>query len=172
MAEPGGSDYRVGEEGMNFVDDMIIKLYELNEHYHDTKEKMAWLASSLYAAFSVTIITWLFNKEICEIQSLPFLIIEIGAFICALWFIIFQYKKKKISVLITGEYEKIILNKNLDDDKKLNRMLHSKTDAHNHWKNYKNRYKKKALRSTEPPIFILISIFLHKLFYILINYLI
>lgn len=37
--------------------DIVLKLYELNEHYHDTKEKMAWLGSSLYVAFSVTIIT-------------------------------------------------------------------------------------------------------------------
>jgi len=148
--------------------DIIIKLYELNEHYHDTKEKMAWLASSLYAAFSVAIITWLFSKEIYKIHILKlnsiiniilFFIIIVVVFICAILFICFQYKKKKISAVITDKYEKIILNEGLNYKNKLRRMFDYKSDVHNNWKKYRKDYKNKKLGRSEIPIKIMIFIF-------------
>ncbi len=87
------------------MDDMIIKLYELNEHYHDTKEKMAWLGSALYFTFSLAIMRILFIKEmqnfIKQDQWVPWIIGILLAAICgcALWFVNLHYKKKRISIV-------------------------------------------------------------------------
>jgi hypothetical protein len=44
------------EENMT---DIVLKHMELNENYHQVKENLAWLATSLYLVFSVEVIKWL-----------------------------------------------------------------------------------------------------------------
>ena len=94
---------------MKDIENILLKLYELNERYHDTKEKMAWLGSSLYFAFSLAILRILFIKEMQNfIKQDPWVIIGFLLAICvfALLFINFQFKKKRNSVVYTGELEK------------------------------------------------------------------
>jgi hypothetical protein len=45
------------------MEDRLMKIYELNERYHDTKEKRAWLAISFYAAFTLGIIR-IFTQDV------------------------------------------------------------------------------------------------------------
>jgi len=71
----------------------LLKLYELNEKYHDTKEKMAWLASSLYAVFSVAFFKYAHNVQLHDLKDslkIGIIAFSIGTFICVLRFINFQ----------------------------------------------------------------------------------
>ena len=40
------------------------KHIEMNENYHDKKEEMAWIASSIYFAFSLLMLRWLIDENI------------------------------------------------------------------------------------------------------------
>ncbi len=146
---------------------MLIKLYELNERYHDTKEKMAWLATSLYAAFSLAILRIFFTEGVkAFIKDQPGLIVIILLiiFCCALRFINFQYKKKRISVGISKGFMEILPNQTLSDENKLEQMLECTKNANDKWREYKKKYKtnnkhKNKYISTEWPINILIVLF-------------
>ena len=53
-------------------EDLLRTLYELNEHYHDVKERVVWLAGVIYLTFSVALIAWyLENKEVLSEHQLP-----------------------------------------------------------------------------------------------------
>ncbi len=151
-----------------FMDDMIIKLYELNERYHDTKEKMAWLGSSLYFAFSLAILRILFIKGMQKIieqgQWVPWVIGILLASICgcAVCFICLQYRKKRISVGISNEFMDIVSNYKLYDESVLKEMLKITKDLNSNWGEYKKNHKKecKKYRYAELPVYILISVFL------------
>ncbi len=41
------------------VEEMLRTLYVQNEQYHDTKERVVWLAGVIYFTFSVFVILWL-----------------------------------------------------------------------------------------------------------------
>ena len=154
----------------NELKEMLIRLYELNERYHDTKEKMAWLATSLYATFSVAIIRILFIEKTqnfiknCRCNTIlicAFLSVVCG---CAVWFIHLQYRKKRISVAINGEFMEILPEQTLSDENKLTRMLECTREINKCWRNYKKEHKKKSkcrnkLTLTEGPVFTLIGIF-------------
>lgn len=151
------------------MEDRLMKLYELNEKYHDTKERMAWLGSSLYAAFSLAVLRIFFRKEIQDlINDCPVIIIIVFLlviFICAFWFINVQYKKKRISVGISNEYMKILFNQKLSDKLKLKHMLKINIAINEYWRMYKKKQRKKNKHKnkyifTEVPINILIVAFL------------
>ena len=145
--------------------DMIIKLYELNERYHDTKEKMAWLGSSLYFAFSLAILRILFIDGMQKIikkypGGIVFFVLAI--FGCALWFVIFQYKKKKISVGISNEFMDIVSNNKLSDENKLKKMIKYTRYINDKWRVYKKWHKIGCMKIffTELPVNILMILFL------------
>ena len=138
--------------------EIIMRMYELNERYHDTKEKMAWLASSLYAGFSVAIIRIFFTDSMQDfIRDCPLLIIIFlsAIFVCVFWFINFQYHKKRRSVKITGLLEHEIFKLKLDGENKLKQIF----DCINKIHNVGRKKKKKKYRSTECPINMLIITF-------------
>ena len=149
--------------------DILLKLYELNERYHDTKEKMAWLGSSLYFAFSLAILRILFIEGIQKIiNGCPLIIVGFLTVICgcALWFINIQYKKKRISVGISNEFMEILPDKTLTDENKLEKMIKCINEINDDWRRYKKDYKKKYKKKykkfifTEIPINLLIFVFL------------
>lgn len=154
---------------MKDIEDILLKLYELNEHYHDTKDNMAWLGISLYAAFSLAILRIFFTKEIrVFINDCPVIIIIVFLLViyfCAFWFINVQYKKKRISVGISTEYMKILSNQKLSDKLKLKHMFKIIKVINYYWCMYKKKHRKKNKHKnkyilTEVPINILIVAFL------------
>jgi type IV secretory pathway TrbL component len=83
----------------------VFRKIELNEHYHQSKETMAWVASSLYLGFSVAVIKWLFEKPLCVSQNIFSTIILSVVYLAALAFITFQFRHRWQSV-----YESYALN--------------------------------------------------------------
>ena len=126
---------------------MLIKVHELNERYHDTKQKMAWLDTSLYATFSLAIFRILFfdetqkfivNHAINNIPNIiPILVLLAVVCFCVYLFAIFQYQKKKISVEISGKFMEILSDKTLPYEKKLNEMFDVTKEINCYWKEYK-----------------------------------
>ena len=146
------------------MNDMIIKLYELNEHYHDTKEKMAWLGSSLYFTFSLAIMRFLFvgkAQTIIKNHSKEIVVFLLAIFICALLFVYLQYRKKRISVGITGESEGLMAEPGSFDENHLTQLLKVKSDIHTNFKKYKEKDKKgyRKIFLRELPIYFLMIIF-------------
>ena len=45
------------------IEDLLKTLYELNEHYHDVKERVVWLAGVIYLTFSVATMAWYFQNR-------------------------------------------------------------------------------------------------------------
>lgn len=94
--------------------EVFIKLYELNEKYHDTKEKRAWIAVSFYAAFTLGVANVPLDDLISSIGYLVTVIIPTIIFVCVYLFIDFQYRQKRISVALEGRLNKI-LSRNTDN---------------------------------------------------------
>jgi hypothetical protein len=90
----------------------LMMLFSNNEKYHDTKENRAWIASAFYYSISVTAITALINNR-CLIKStilIVFLVILVLAlYLADFLYVLFQFKKKYISV----NYHYILM-KNID----------------------------------------------------------
>ncbi len=66
--------------------------------YHDIKEKMAWLASSLYAAFSLAFIKWMYSNNVYRfstVTQLLILVFSVIIFICAFMTNINKKESKK-----------------------------------------------------------------------------
>ena len=146
------------------MDDMIIKLYELNEHYHDTKEKMAWLGSSLYFTFSLAIMRFLFIQEIQTIiKKYPWIIVifVLTLFGCVLRFVCLQYRKKRISAGISNKFMDIVNNNELTAENKVKRMIKYTRCINDKWRALKNKHKKewKKYGFAELPVHILMIIF-------------
>ncbi len=98
--------------------DVILKHIELNEKYHDTKERMAWIASSVYFTFSLFVLNWLFehrNLFICCKQSFLMTIPLLFIYICALCFISLQFKMRWDSVNKAGALKEVLKKIRRDD---------------------------------------------------------
>ncbi len=82
--------------------DTILKHIELNESYHNTKERMAWVASTLYFGFSVLLIKWLLSGKAVLNQNIPVVVVGLTIiYICALCFVLFQFEHRWDSVYKT-----------------------------------------------------------------------
>jgi len=105
----------------------LMKLYELNGRYHDTKEKMAWLATTFYAGFSLAVIKgvttenialFLYNHLIATLAALVLLVFIAS---CVLFFCRFQYKKKRASQKIDVNIRQELSSYTKDDQ--IDRLL-------------------------------------------------
>jgi len=106
--------------------EILIKLYELNERYHDTKEKMIWLGSSLYFIFSFTILIFIVSNKNFKWpthNSIYLIIFLTLIFINALLFIWFQIKKKRASLQYTKQLERELSELKLQDENKLKEIF-------------------------------------------------
>ena len=45
------------------IDEVVIRLIEKEDDYHDRKERMAWIAGALYFTFSAFFIYWLIGRD-------------------------------------------------------------------------------------------------------------
>jgi hypothetical protein len=91
----------------------ITKMYEIYGQYHDTKEKMAWLGISFYAAFTLGIIR-IFTAKDLHIQdpwTLGLLIVFLTIIVvCIHKFLIFHYKNKRRAAKVFDEIERFLSN--------------------------------------------------------------
>jgi hypothetical protein len=169
--------------------DRLMKLYELNERYHDTKEKRAWLATTFYAGFSLVVIRLATNKEIMvflqvqqahRLYQILILIFILGLilgfilfllsviFVCVLFFIRFQYIKKRASVDIEGHLTEELSVQNQDESIQLARVFRYMRIANEKKSRCKQRRK---FSSTEIPIFgLMIALFVAQILGILIAF--
>ena len=133
--------------------DRLMKLYELNERYHDTKEKMAWLGISFYAVFTLGIIR-IFTKDINITDWVSYTLIGFLLVIlwCVFWFLTFHYQKKRISVKITDELAHS-LEKTNNSEKDLKKIFHEINEINKTGVKCSHEY-----RSTEIPILILLFV--------------
>lgn len=106
-----------GEAEASKLEDILRTLYEQNEHYHDIKERVVWLAGVIYLTFSVALIAWyLENKEIIPEHQLPMRQIAIFlaiVFMLTATFIFRQTAHKVMAAVKTGQFNYLI--RNLDD---------------------------------------------------------
>lgn len=139
--------------------DRLIKLYELNEQYHDTKEKRAWLATTFYAAFCSAVLKWAINKEnVAVLQNYIWLIIGLSGviFLCVFSFNWFQYRMKRASVKIEGFIANELSVQNGGDNNQLARVFDYMNEVKKPWR---KRTLKQGSLSTEIQIFVLMGAF-------------
>ena len=89
----------------------ILKEYELNEQYHDTKEKSLWVAFALYYTYCVASTGYfleIYNRNNYIRVGPLVVLINILIFVLFSLFIEMQGKRKCISVLKSTELNRII----------------------------------------------------------------
>jgi predicted Co/Zn/Cd cation transporter (cation efflux family) len=116
------------------ITELLKSLYERNEAYHDVKERVVWLAGTIYLTFSALLIAWylrLPSKNVLSrfltsfvkpwhiIASLSAIFVLTGAFI------IRQTVEKARSAVITEQYMKVVAdvsNKSYKDLKRAHKF--------------------------------------------------
>jgi hypothetical protein len=79
--------------------DLIVKKMELNEQYHQAKERMAWIATSLYLTFTLVCYKWLRNLSFTGFgEAFPTIFLLSTVYLSALAFISFQFRHRWQSV--------------------------------------------------------------------------
>ena len=103
--------------------DLLILLYEQNEKYHDTKEKVIWLAGTVYFGFAVLVLRW-----VLDLPSEWFLGTGIGSprgatltflsvvFGFVFWYLWFQHRAKIDTLSIFERYVELIRRTSIDYD--------------------------------------------------------
>ena len=154
--------------------DRLMKLYELNERYHDTKERRAWLATTFYAGFSLVVIklakeivVFLQAHRLHQILILGFILVLLSViFLCVLRFNAFQYRKKRASVDIEGYLAKELSVQNGDESIQLASVFKYMRMANEKKLCWKQR---REFSSTETQIYVLMgALFVAQIFVILI----
>ena len=137
------------------MQDVILRLYELYERYHNTKESMAWLGISFYAAFTLGIIRIYTIKDLFLDPWLLWITIGVLTIVmgCMLWFLYFHYKKKRCAAKIVGKLEDFLPKKNSNTEKELKNIMTVIRKINNEGVSFCCGYK-----STEVPISILLFI--------------
>ena len=97
------------------IEDLLKTLYELNERYHDVKERVVWLAGVVYLTFSVALIAWYLDPENRNVLwSMPGLgkwhvaVFLSVIFVLVAAFIFRQTKHKVVSAAKTGQFNDLI----------------------------------------------------------------
>jgi len=94
------------------MENMLRTLYELNEKYHDTKEHVVWLATTIYLALSLLVIRHS-NVLLSLTSEWGGLILLFFVFLSTFLFIAGQTWQKCISVVKTAKFHELI--EKLDD---------------------------------------------------------
>ena len=94
------------DDGKPDIKDVILKQYELTDAYHDRKTHSAWIASTVYFAFSVGFFSY--APELLENSSTTLKIMATiicsSIFTGAMSFISLQFKSRWDSVIRTSMY--------------------------------------------------------------------
>lgn len=94
----------------NDVKELLKMLYETNERHHDSKERLVWLASTLY--FSFVVYTFVQAPPVFKSITPENRLVLMASFISvcgfALFFVVMQNWWKCLSVEKTGKLNKLI----------------------------------------------------------------
>ena len=86
--------------------DFFQKMYALNDDYHNKKEQMAWLASTIYLGFVVVSAKWLFETVEVWREHCPYVVCFLSTvFVFAVWFIEWQIKLKARTSRLTSKLQ-------------------------------------------------------------------
>ena len=108
--------------------EVFLKLYELNQKYHDTKEKRAWIAVSFYDLFSAAIFSFSsINDNSCPACAVIAIFLTV-IFVCVAIFIWFQYRQKRVSVKYDDELSKYLSKGSRVTDKEIENYFKSAVD--------------------------------------------
>ena len=91
--------------------DVFLKLYDLDQSYHNQKERRAWLAIIGYIGFSLIAIKWLASQDIhsfCVYQKWWLTAFIFTVYACAMSFIFLQFLGRWQAVARTGAFDRII----------------------------------------------------------------
>jgi hypothetical protein len=97
MATSGGPSIR----------DVIAKQYEANETYHEHKAQSAWIASSVYFAFSLGLLSRLIGPPLPAGLRIPATVLCVVVFSGAMSFVSLQFSSRWDSVVRTGTYHEV-----------------------------------------------------------------
>jgi hypothetical protein len=90
--------------------EMFMEMYKLYDKYHNQKEQMIWLASTVYLGFSVAVIDWLFKNQ-HHWKSGPILLMCVGLGMvcaCATMFVVAQNRYKVGAVHVTNKLNALL----------------------------------------------------------------
>lgn len=143
--------------------DVFLKLYDLDQHYHDQKEKRAWLATSGYIGFSLIAIKWLASQDIHSFwvyQRWWLTACIFTVYACAMSFILLQFMGRWQAVARIGAYNRIIYR--IQERKQIPSLKHQ------HLRNidaeYNEEYKRRILQifllTLLLPIFFFVGLFI------------
>jgi len=137
------------------MQEIILRLYEFYERYHNTKEKMAWLGISFYAVFTLGIIRMFTIKDLSIDPWLLWVTISVLTVVmgCILWFLCFHYKKKRCAAKIVDDLEDFLSKKNSNSEKGQQNIIAAIRNTNREGVSFCCGYK-----STEVPITILLFV--------------
>ena len=106
--------------------EILLKLYEMNENYHSVKEKSIWLACAIYLTVSAAVIKWIVDSKADWLKmiwiplskgspALYIVILVAVLYLTIFLYIVFQNKKKCESVVKTGNFNKLIKSLDIGD---------------------------------------------------------
>lgn len=82
--------------------DILMKLVEVEDNYRDQKERLAWLATSIYSAFSIVLIPWLIRKHFASLQEFLIAFLLGIVYIAILVFVSMHFKSRWIASVKGG----------------------------------------------------------------------
>ncbi len=137
------------------MQEIILRLYEFYERYHNTKEKMTWLGISFYAIFTLGIIRIFTIKDLSIDSWLAWMTIGVLTVIvgCIQWFLCFHYKKKRCAAKVVDLLEDSLSKKNANSEKGLQDIIAAIRNINSKGVPFCCGYK-----STEIPITILLFV--------------
>jgi flagellar basal body-associated protein FliL len=80
--------------------DLLVRLYDLNERYHDQKDTRAWIATTLYLTYAGALLSWLIKPtvNIDNLIGIISLIVHCFVSIAAVLYVMFQFQLKSMSL--------------------------------------------------------------------------
>ena len=89
--------------------ELFVKLYALNDDYHNNKERMIWLATTVYLGFALAVLGWLAShKSEWQYDKWPFIAFLSMVFLESFCFIFDQNWNKCRSVKIADQLNSLI----------------------------------------------------------------
>lgn len=97
-----------GENKTIAVYEVLLKMIAEEAEYHSKKETLAWIASSVYFAFSLFLLNWLFHNPLCGLQKWALVALLTIIYVAALSFISLQFLGRWQSVERYDAYNSIL----------------------------------------------------------------
>lgn len=100
----------------NTSNDFLLLKYQLNENYHDSKEKSGWIAITLYYSLSISLFSFLFNVQLKNMDMIYYSFFYLVVTGVTFVFISKQFYRKAESVILTYCYNVLFKNATCFED--------------------------------------------------------